>query len=274
MGDWHQESDLHQLALGDARFVCGEEDLQAVCDAGEKVEDAALAVQRIVTSSAIGHSMFKHAYLRVSRVLFVAKVHQRLRDLEHNDFEVGEVDSYKAEMYREVQMLLSIGHKRYDKWHAKVKHFNKDVGIGIEDPNDEWSFRFDSHLKTVAINSGLLQMLPYEELLFTKGVLENVPAHANLPPPLLEKYKVARDAAKDLIGDKFMNLADMIRVLTKASKSLKLLDRSFEVDLAWLSQHGPDMLVANIHTSILANLPSSEKDISMKVVQCDTQFEM
>ena len=134
-----------------------------VYKAGEKVEDAAQAVQRIVTGSAVGRS------LRVSRVLFVGRVHQRLRDLEHNDFTEGEVDPFRAEMYREVQMLLSIGHKRYDKWQAKVKHFTQDVGIGIEDPDDEWSFRFDSHIETVKINSGLLQMLPYEALLFQKG---------------------------------------------------------------------------------------------------------
>ncbi len=78
------------------KFFCPEADLQAVYDPKETVEQAAGAVQRIEKSSAVGGRMFRHAFLRVPRVLFFEKVQEQLRDLEHLDFKADEVEVFKS----------------------------------------------------------------------------------------------------------------------------------------------------------------------------------
>ena len=73
----------------------------------------------------------------------------------------------------------------------------------------------------------------------------------------------AREATKDLIGDKPLSMADMIRVVERAGKSLKALDRSFELDLTWLSQFGQSLLARRCHDDALVALPSHDKTVTM-----------
>ena len=244
-------------------LFCAGDDLTAVYEAKDNVEQAAGAVQRIVRSSAVGASMFRHAFLRVSRVLFIEKVQEKLRALEHLDFQIPDVDVFKREMVQEVGQLLDSGHKRFDKWAGKVTYCGQDFNMPMEDPNDEWSYRLDAHLKTTAINSGLMPMLPYEALLFDPGSMLGIRSHAKIPEKLLAKYVDAREATKDLIGDKPLSMADMIRVVERAGKSLKALDRSFELDLTWLSQFGQSLLARRCHDDALAALPSHDKTVTM-----------
>lgn len=116
-----------------------------------------------------------------SRVLYVEKIDSQLRNVEHLDFSCAEVEAFKEMMLREVGLLLQAGHNRYDWWTSKAQYPSMELSIEMEDPNGEWSYRLDSYLKTLAVNSGMLAMLPHEALLFQAGNIQGVASHNESP---------------------------------------------------------------------------------------------
>lgn len=55
----------------------------------------------------------------------------------------------------------------------------------------------------------------------------------------------------------------MVKVGTRASKSLKSLDRSFELDIQFFATHAQALLARRVHDEVFAVLPSHEHSISM-----------
>lgn len=60
-----------------------------------------------------------------------------------------------------------------------------------------------------------------------------------------------------------MSMSDMIRVVTKASKSLRALDRSFELDMQLMAVHAQALLARRVHDEVLAALPAHDQNIAM-----------
>ena len=251
-------SHMQMLAL-----FMSEDDMKQVMEAGDDYEKVHGSVKRILESSAVGQAMYRHAWLRVSRGLFVDKVKQNLRNLEHLDFREDEVATFKTLSGRSVADLVAQGHQRFDRWTSRVSHLSQDVVTPMDEPNDEWFYRFASHVKSAAINAGLLPMLPHEKLLFSVGSVLGVASQCRIPDSVLAEFKCARQAASDLLGDRTHQLEDMIGVLMKGSRALKSMDRSFEIDLLFIERHAPTMLLNRLHDMALASLPSPDADVTM-----------
>ena len=52
----------------------------------------------------------------------------------------------------------------------------------------------------VAINTGVVQMLPWEAILFVKGKMAGVREACDIPPEMLRKHIIARSAASKFLG--------------------------------------------------------------------------
>jgi hypothetical protein len=166
----------HGKLLG--MFVSSD-DIAKVDGVGEDYHLVPTEIQRIM-SSRVGKSMYGHAWLKVAWGLYVKKIEEQLANLEHNDFLLDEVESFKVLMLRESAALVASGHKLYDKKNASIEHLGQTLKLKLTCPNDEWSFRLAAKLKTVGVNSGVLKKLPWEDVICADGPIPGVAAHAKV----------------------------------------------------------------------------------------------
>ena len=83
-----------------------------------------------------------------------------------------------------------------------MEFLGQAVHVPLESANDEWEFRLSARAKTLALNSGSLESLAWEALLFSPGKLSDTPAFARVPDSLLSGAKAARSAAAQFIREK------------------------------------------------------------------------
>lgn len=129
-------------------------DLAALVEAGADVEHIADKVRKVVESGGVCMSMFADSWLRVSRHVFITDIEQRLRDIEHHNFDSEEVAAFQSVMQSQARQLVSIGHKQFEKRETKVTFLGRQVKINVEAPNDEWELRFVAMAKSVVLNGG------------------------------------------------------------------------------------------------------------------------
>lgn len=239
-------------------------DLDAISKAGEDVEGVAASVKRVVDSSATGKSIFKGAWLTASRALFKQEVMERLRALEHLDFEESETESFKALMVAGASALQRIGHKIYKRSETTLSFMGRQVIVTLEGVNDEWEFRFAARVRTLALNSGALEPLPWEKVLFPPGSLEGERSFAKIPEALLRDAKAARSAAMQFLQEKqAVTLHQMMTVLNAKADALRALDRTIECELSLLNYGTESLVHDKLREQVLQCFPSTEKSMTI-----------
>lgn len=144
-------------------------DLKAILECGEKYDEVAGVVKRIVEASATGRSIFKTAWLGASRSLFVEQVRLQLDALEHCDFELSEIESLTSLMVKGADALAAMGHKVYKKCGGIVQFLSQGISVTMESANDEWEIRLACRAKPLALSSGQLEPLPLERIIMDMG---------------------------------------------------------------------------------------------------------
>lgn len=230
--------------------------LDAVINCKESWVDVPQQLKHLIQSSGIGASLFNHAWLHVARELFKVDVGRGLADLDHVDFATDAVAGFRLAMETRAMELVKLGHSMFEKAISKMTFMGCEMQVAIHTPHDEFEYRLMAHIKSCIVNSGLVEMLPWESLLFERGSIAGVPQHANVPPALYAALATAREVARDFVGAAPMPLGDMIRVMTSKAKHLVNLDRSFALDLHFLTEHAEHMLNSNIRSSVMGALPS------------------
>ena len=122
--------------------------------------------------------------------------------------------------------------------------FGEMVDIDAESPNDDWSYRYASALKVAGVNSGILKMLPWERLLFKVGAVPGAPQWNKIPNSELEHIAEARDFVLETLGTDAMTLRQMTELLCDRQrvKAIKTLDKTFALDLQFLTHHAEPLL--------------------------------
>lgn len=140
------------------------------------------------------------------------------------------------------------------------------VKIYIDSLNDEWEYRLGAALKTNVVNSGQMGMMPWERLAHEVRGIPNVTGYTKIPDQHLCQYAAARGAAleflKDTDGDP--TLKDMQRIISGKQKHLKQLDRTYDLDIAFLMEDVGDLACAKVREQIINSLPTPQTPISMK----------
>ena len=114
---------------------------------------------------------------------------------------LDEVETFKRNAMRDAERLAdSNTADAGKKVSSDVRHRTKDVATQMADGNDEWLFRLRPALKTIAVNTGQLEMMPWERLLFKQGQIPGVPQTVKIPEELLTEIRNGRAAAIDVLG--------------------------------------------------------------------------
>ena len=199
-------------------LFAAEEHLDNAIAANGNFQEVPEDIREIVKSSLTGTCLFKNDWLACARALYIQDVNQHLFDLEHNDFDEAEIDNFKTLMSQKVAVLKSQGHRRL-KWELDGTIFCQPIRVNMDDPDDEWNHRLNSRVKTILVNSGEVEPLWYEKVLFQDKSLPGVPTFLKVPSVLVEPILRARATAADLLeGVEDMGIA--VKVLSKASETL------------------------------------------------------
>lgn len=216
-------------------------------------------IQAIVNSCMTGKCMFKHVWLGCARELYIEEVRQAIASLEHCDYNEDETSNFRTLMAQKVASLKSQGHRRMT-WRMTTQIYNTDITIDMDDPADEWQLRLQCRVKTISLNTRQVAPLWYEDILFPKHSMEGVPKYMQLPKALIGNAESARTTVADLL-DGVEEMSEAIKIVTKAADALLDLDKTFECDLAFLSQKAMVVLQERVQAEVLGALPSNDVDV-------------
>ena len=128
------------------------DEVDRVNAAGDNVETVADEVQQIVSESCFGFSMYKTSWVKASRVLYIRKIDQMIRQVMDHDFDDAEFQAYEKIMEASAAELHKIGHKRFDKVSSNIVVFSQPTACEVEAVEDESEFRMNGIIKACQIN--------------------------------------------------------------------------------------------------------------------------
>lgn len=251
------QTNLEALSL-----LMGKGHLEKILVAGEKNCDGVCTeLHDCVNGSAAGRAMFGKLNVKSARSFFRKRIVDGITDLIDLKFLESEVANFRKIMARRVTELVGMGHKRFELVQTNVQFFGELIQVTLETPDDEVEYRIAAIIKSCAINSGQLAMLPWEEALFKTGEMSKVPMHLKVAEPLLFKYKMARQAMLDYLDqdDAHGSIQDMIVSVVGKTMQLQKIDRTVVCDVAFLETRGLALLREQIQQAVLQALPSEEK---------------
>jgi len=235
------------------------DEVDRVNAAGDNVETVADEVQQIVSESCFGFSMYKTSWVKASRVLYIRKIDQMIRQVMDHDFDDAEFQAYEKIMEASAAELHKIGHKRFDKVSSNIVVLSQPTACEVE-AVDESEFRMNGVIKACQINGGYWPMLPWEALCFEKGRIDGIPVFREIAPRHLRKIKAARDAAAVMAGAGPHTVSELVKMVAGNAKDLRKLDRSMECDIQWVIQHLEDAVKQKLMAATLKILPEEGED--------------
>jgi hypothetical protein len=122
-------------------------------------------------------------------------------------------------------------------------------------PTDVWKFSFEAAWKSIAINTGKVNLLPWEALFYIPGKITNVAETITLSPELVSSAVNVREAAIQFLGDQRLTLKEMIKEISANRKELVRLERSFEIEIEFLINVAPNLLIKTVRHQVIEALP-------------------
>lgn len=215
--------------------------------------------RRVLSSSRIGATLFASIGMRLDYLVFQSTLKKRLDDLDFHDFQAPEVASFKQLMQPDIKALHDGGHSSWDKRTGIVDFLGAQMKMPMNSLHDDVDLRFMARLKAVALNTGAVPMLPWEQALWSPGGIPNTRAVCDIPASLLAEVLNVRDAARRLIGPDDTTFADMRRAVSPYIKTLLALDRSFILEFTFLSDHAAAIASEQTRVATLELLPTESK---------------
>ena len=239
----------------------GSDDLQVVVGASVKNEVPDLhTLQRVVTSSTIAKIMFTKLALKCNYLAFLKDVDSQVNNLEFHDYALNEVGSFKTVMRNSVKDLIAQGVQSWDRKESVVDFMTAKVKLTIADLNDDWVFRYAAKLKSTAINCKQLPLLPWEAALLPDGQVPGARQTIQISEELLRDHKNVRECALGYLGGRQLTFSDMRRTLSPHAKALLALDRTFDLELTFLTEHAEKLAVEMVRCNVLEACLPTEKD--------------
>ena len=151
---------------------------------------------QFLKSSRVATVMFQDAAQRLDVLRMLERVGKELDDLLYHDFDETEVASFNMRCYKEVELLGSLGHADTCAAEAvnTVTFLTCRALLPSGSLNDVWQRQFQARVRSIAINSGLLEMHPWEKLLWVAGEIPSLPQAANVPREVLSDAINVRSA--------------------------------------------------------------------------------
>lgn len=235
------------------------QDMQALATCLENEVSPPVAVlQRTIRASKVLAVMFAESAKRIDYENFLQLVSQRLKDLEFHEFIESEVRAFKGMMLMQTRAMSAAGRRCTNKTADAILFFGAEIFVARATLDDDWELRFHAKVKSLACNSGVLKLLPWESVLYGTGNVPNTSQTVRPPADLLAEYSNVREVVLRNLGMGPHTFADMRRVAAGSSKVWLGLDRSFSLELACLTEAAEKLAIDRIHTTTLGILPGED----------------
>ena len=218
-------------------------------------------VEKMLKGSEIAKELFSDEARQIEGLQFVREIDKRIYDLECESFEPDEVASFKRIMYAHAEAFDCETAATFDGKELTLPFIGHDICTSISVPNDEWRFRLDSRIKTLAVSMKKVPRTPWEIMLYGEdGRIPNTPEFVDIPDSLLYDIRNARDYLLDVIGPGWQSVETLRATVESHLATTMKSDKTFWLEKEFfLPAGGPFDLAIDQHLKncLLTILPSS-----------------
>ena len=136
----------------------------------------------MLASSATCALLFRELGLQVGYTEYLILIKEKLDDLEHMDFSLGESESFRKVLSAETKSLMEGGHKSFDRKVAQVEFLSVQIHLPVTTLNDDWQLRLAARIKDIALNTGAVLFLPWESHFYDIRGIPNTREACRMPP--------------------------------------------------------------------------------------------
>jgi hypothetical protein len=197
-------------------------------------------LQRAMSSCDAVQIIFAEQVQNLQFVIYETMVKKKLKDLEHTNFIPTEVQSFRDIMMSETKHMRehkAVGFKKRD---AMFSFLDVDfLKHEITEPNELWQKPFHAIVKTIAIHTQQVPLLPWESASFDECPMANVPSTIKFDDSLLTEYKLVRKATMKILGPDAgsMTFQEMYDKVAPKAKTLSEWESSFDLELSFLKTY-------------------------------------
>jgi hypothetical protein len=245
-------------------------DLKAAIACGMHYQQASVEIARLVQRGGVFEAMFKAEWLQVSRHEFIKEIELALRHLADHNFVESEYEATVAKLRRMSDDLVTLGHASFDCMKTDIMFLGAVIKTDIQTIWDEWVFRLHAYTTGVALNTEVMEYLPWESLACTPRHINNVPSVCLLPQHFLDDLLPAREAVFDILGPEPGTINDMIRVVQGKRGRITQLTRAFQIDIDFLIYKAKLMGIDRVQRAVLDTLPDGTPDPTQTITKALT----
>ena len=225
----------HKMHL--SNFMCLD-DISGVVDSIEKGEQPKPELLRaVLATSRVAKTMLAEQALKCSFDMFVLLISDWVKHLEHHDYDLTEVDSFKKLMRRESLAIEEAGIATWEKKVLCCNFLTVVARVQITDLDDEWQYRFSAEVKTAAISNGSVPQTPWEAVLWPEVQVQGVRQSVKVPEELLGDIRNVRGAINQLFSGYAVDqltFSEMKKIINPHIKALCALERTVIIDIVVL----------------------------------------
>ena len=149
---------------------------------------------------------------------------------------------------------------------CEFKFLSAAVSLRADSLNDQWAFKLEARLRSIAVSNGSLQRMPWETLLYgsNETPLNSYPLTLTVPEARLESAASSRRAMlKLLLSYPGATFSEMLTVVLSQLDVLKDMDRFVVIDIQFLKHYAAALAEERIRREVLASLPSAPAEIQL-----------
>eukprot|EP00969_Alexandrium_andersonii_P298401 13190569-Alexandrium_andersonii.AAC.1 len=183
--------------------------------------------RRVLSSSRVGAALFAECGASLGYGELVQSLNNRLGDMENQDFNEEEAQSFLTLARRDIQVLVEGVHKQTDKRDVPIDFVGCTWNLTAFSLFDEMELRLMARVKQVSMNSGKLSLLPWESAMWEAGAIPNTRSACPVPGSLLGDFENCRDAVQLTLDEGHQTIGEMKRAVAPQVKTLLALDKTF-----------------------------------------------
>ena len=199
----------------------------------EPPRDIVVALQKC---GLIGGELFSAEVMKVEIADYCKGIDRRIYQLEHLNFYMDEVGSFRAIMLHSAENLDQDVFKEFDGKQTEVPFLNAKVSHIIANANDYWQDRFQARAKTLAIANGQLERTAWEKMILGESDgIDLIPSTVTVPDALLFDAMNAREYVNTkLLGRNWTTVSAMQATIMSHREAIRKLDSSFWMEIDFL----------------------------------------
>ena len=162
--------------------------------------------------------------------------------------------------------MQKFGFKAFEKKGCCQTFLGQTVALKVTNLADDYWFRLLARIKSIAVSNGVLPRLPWEQVIWGKDHIADLPTATQVPLDLIAANNNAREACIDLFPRQLeLALAEMITQLRKHEHVLLSLCNDFVQEIAFLTQRAESMMEQKFRADVLHQMHrAADQEVSVE----------